>query len=60
MNKPYNVVVDLIDLYWDDPVAFAEDMLGFDPDDWQREAMLDVARFPRTSVQYCGKDRQQL
>lgn len=50
MSKPYNVVIDLLDLYWDDPVAFAEDMMGFEPDDWQRDVMMDVAQFPRTSV----------
>lgn len=50
MSKPYNVVTDLLDLYWDDPVAFAEDMMGFDPDDWQRDVMMDVAHHPRTSV----------
>ncbi|ANY70418.1 terminase B [Paenibacillus sp. BIHB 4019] len=53
MSKPYNVVstlVELIDLYWDDPVAFAEDMLEFDPDDWQRTAMMDVAEVPLTTI----------
>jgi len=45
-----DVLVDLIDLYWDDPVAFAVDMLDFEPDDWQREAMMDVAKHPRVSV----------
>lgn len=53
MSKPYNVVSDivqLLDLYWDDPVAFAEDMLGFDPDEWQRAVMMDVAEFRFTSV----------
>ncbi|MDT3426079.1 hypothetical protein J2Z22_001599 [Paenibacillus forsythiae] len=53
MSKPYNVVSDLaqlLDLYWDDPAAFGEDMLGFDPDDWQRAAMSDVANYPRTSI----------
>lgn len=53
MSKPYSVVADLvslIDLYWDDPVAFAEDMLEFDPDDWQRAAMADVAVHPRVSI----------
>jgi phage terminase large subunit len=52
-SKPYNAVAaltDLIDLYWDDPVAFSEDMLGFDPDDWQRKAMADVSMHPRTSI----------
>lgn len=44
--KPYNVVasmVALIDLYWDEPAAFAEDMLDFDPDVWQLAVMSDVA-----------------
>lgn len=53
MSKPYNVVSDLgqlLDLYWDDPAAFGEDMLGFDPDNWQRAAMSDVANYPRTSI----------
>ncbi|WP_431785731.1 DEAD/DEAH box helicase family protein [Paenibacillus lactis] len=53
MSKPFNVIAgieQLLDLYWDDPVSFAEDMLGFDPDDWQRDVMMDVAEHPRTSV----------
>lgn len=52
-SKPYAVVSSLtalIDLYWDDPAAFAEDMLGFDPDDWQRAAFADVAAHPRVSI----------
>ncbi|WP_373314290.1 AAA family ATPase [Xylanibacillus composti] len=50
---PHNVVADLInllDIYWDDPVAFSQDMLGFDPDDWQRAVMMDVAQHRLTSV----------
>lgn len=53
MSKPYNVVAaltDLIELYWDDPVSFSEDILDFDPDDWQRGAMMDVALAPLTSI----------
>lgn len=52
-NKPYSVLSTLealIDVYWDDPVAFAEDILDFDPDDWQKAAMMDVAHHPRTSI----------
>ncbi len=52
-HKPYSVLASLealIDVYWDDPVAFAEDMLSFDPDEWQRTAMMDVAHHPRTSI----------
>lgn len=53
MSKPYNVVatlVELINLYWDDPVAFAEDMLDFHPDEVQAAIMMDVAGHPKTSV----------
>jgi len=52
-KKPYSVLSSLealIDVYWDDPVAFAEDMLDFDADDWQKAAMNDVAQYPRTSI----------
>lgn len=49
-NKPYNVVVDLIDVYWDDPVAFAEDILKFSPDDWQKDVLNDVANHRFVSV----------
>ncbi|OKP91315.1 phage terminase large subunit [Paenibacillus sp. P32E] len=44
--KPYNVISSmaaLIDLYWDEPAAFAEDMLDFDADEWQLAVMYDVA-----------------
>lgn len=53
MSKPYNVAADieqLLELYWDDPPAFAEDMLGMDPDEWQYAVMMDVAQYPLTSV----------
>ncbi|MDK8182103.1 phage terminase large subunit [Paenibacillus sp. UMB4589-SE434] len=50
MSKPYNVVVDLIDLYWDDPAAFAQDILNFDPDEWQAVVMRDLAQHPKVSV----------
>lgn len=49
-NKPFNVVTDLLDLYWDDPVAFVEDMLGVEPDDWQREVMHALAHNRLVSV----------
>jgi phage terminase large subunit len=51
MSKlPYNVVVDLIDLYWDDPNAFAEDMLGFQPEKYQKVVLDDLAHHPLVSV----------
>jgi hypothetical protein len=49
-SKPYNVLVDLLETYWDDPVAFAEDMLEFYPDEQQSAIMMSVAGFPKTSV----------
>jgi phage terminase large subunit len=51
--KPYNVVntlEDLIDLYWDDPAAFAVDMLDFKPDEWQENVLHDMARNRFVSV----------
>lgn len=49
-DKPYNVLVDIIDVYWDDPVAFAEDVLQFTPDEWQRNVLNDLANNPLVSV----------
>ncbi|MGG3803154.1 terminase B [Metabacillus fastidiosus] len=49
-NKPYNLLIDLIEVYWDDPVAFAEDMLDFYPDEWQRNVLNDLAGNPRVSI----------
>ncbi|MBU5214944.1 DEAD/DEAH box helicase family protein [Heyndrickxia oleronia] len=49
-NIPFNVLVDLIDVYWDDPVAFAEDVLEFSPDEWQRKVLYDLANNPFVSV----------
>lgn len=49
-NKPYNVLVNLLDVYWDDPVAFAEDVLEFFPDPWQQAVLNDLAHNPFVSV----------
>lgn len=49
-NKPYNVLANLIDIYWDDPVAFAQDILKFEPDEWQRNVLNDLAGNPFVSV----------
>lgn len=53
MSKPFNIVAtlaNLIDLYWDDPVAFGQDMCDFYPDEEQTAVMVDVAKHPKTSV----------
>jgi len=41
---------ELIDLYYDDPIGFSEDVLNFYPDDKQKEIMLSVRDNKRTSV----------
>jgi phage terminase large subunit len=53
MSQPYNVVstiAALLELYIDDPVAFVQDILGAEPDDWQKEVLMDLANYPRVSV----------
>jgi Phage terminase large subunit. len=55
-NKPFNVVATLagiIDIYWDDPQAFAEDILEARPEDWdewQKKVLFDIAHSKMTSV----------
>ncbi|MED1790811.1 phage terminase large subunit [Brevibacillus laterosporus] len=49
-KKPFNVVVDLLEIYWDDPVAFVEDILNVEPDEWQKEVLTDLANNKRVSV----------
>lgn len=41
---------EMVDLYYDDPVGFAEDVLSFYPDEKQIEIMLSVRDNKRTSV----------
>ena len=41
---------DMIDVYYNRPDYFAEDICGFIPDDWQRDIMLAVNDKPRVSV----------
>jgi phage terminase large subunit len=51
--KPYNVISTLevlVDLYWDDPTAFVEDMLGVTPDPWQKDVLDDLAHNRFVSV----------
>lgn len=45
-----NELADIIDMYWDNPVAFAEDILGFKPDEWQSKVLMDLAQHPLVSV----------
>lgn len=50
MNKVSSALIDLLDLYWDDPVAFVQDMLEADPDDWQAAVLADIAKHRWVSV----------
>jgi phage terminase large subunit len=46
----FNTIEQLLELYVDDPVAFVEDILQAEPDDWQRKVLQDLAEYPRVSV----------
>lgn len=39
-----------IPLYQKDPVFFAQEVLLFDPDDWQKEALMDLVQHPKVAV----------
>lgn len=41
---------EIVGVYYNDPVAFAEDFLNFKPDDWQAKVMYDVCDYPQTAV----------
>jgi phage terminase large subunit len=43
-------IPQLIELYWDDPKAFAEDILNMEPDEWQDNVFYDLAHYPKVSV----------
>ncbi|EMA6344872.1 DEAD/DEAH box helicase family protein [Bacillus cytotoxicus] len=49
-NTAFSEFMEIIDVYWDDPVAFAEDMLGFYPDEWQKNVLMDLAKHPKVTV----------
>lgn len=52
---PFADISAAIDYYYDKPVAFCEDILNYDPDDWQKEVLNDLAEFPKVSVRF-GQD----
>ncbi|MDR4151624.1 terminase B, partial [Bacillus thuringiensis] len=49
-NKACSEFMEIIDGYWDDQVAFAEVMLCFYPEEWQRKVLMDLAQSPKVSV----------
>ena len=49
-QEQIEVYKQLIDIYWDNPVWFAEDMLNFQPDPWQADVMMGIAEEDKVSV----------
>lgn len=45
-----NDFLEILDYYYDDPVAFFEDILGMTPDDWQKDVLNDLVEHPKVSV----------
>lgn len=43
-------LTDVLEVYYDNPVAFLEDMLGMNCDDWQGDVAADIADFPKVAV----------
>ena len=39
-----------IPLYRKDPVLFANEVLRFKPDNWQQEALMDLAENPKVAI----------
>lgn len=37
-------------IYRENPVVFAKEVLRFEPDDWQRDALMDLAKNPKVAV----------
>jgi phage terminase large subunit len=47
---PFKDIGAAIDYYYDKPVAFCQDILHLDPDEWQERVLNDLAEFPKVSV----------
>lgn len=45
-----NDFIEILDCYYDDPVAFFEDILNMHPDTWQRNVLNDLVLHPKISV----------
>lgn len=43
-------LMDALEVYYDDPAAFLEDILNMKCDDWQDEVAADVAAYPKVAV----------
>ena len=44
------IFLEIIDYYYDHPVAFFEEVLGMIPDDWQKKVLNDLVVYPKISV----------
>lgn len=45
-----NDFLEILDYYYDNPVAFFEDILCMTPDDWQKNVLNDLVEHPKVSV----------
>lgn len=45
-----NEIIELLDFYYDNPVAFFEDILDMQPDEWQKDVLNDLVDNPKVSV----------
>lgn len=43
-------LIEVLEIYYDDPLAFLEDMLDMNCDDWQGEVAADIAAHPKVAV----------
>lgn len=43
-------LIDVLEVYYDNPVAFLEDMLDMDCDDWQGAVASNLAEYPKVAV----------
>lgn len=48
--KQIETLAEAIEVYYDNPVAFLEDILGMTPDPWQAQTAKDLAEYPRVAV----------
>lgn len=39
-----------LNIYYDNPIAFCQDILSVEPDDWQATVLMDLAKHPKVSV----------
>ena len=43
-------LTDVLEVYYDNPAAFLEDMLDMKCDNWQGEVAADIAEYPKVAV----------